>query len=160
MFWNVMFNLSFKDQHWERRRFEDSVGCINKIRECIFKLLLHQDNFSYMKSSHPLSFQFALSPSDFSSSDVPEEELEEATSRGVRIMYSFPWGQEPLETLWSRGDTELLQTHRGVRSKLQVSLLLLFRVSMWTWLDFMCVFCVCIQFLLYQAAFAEQSQRA
>ncbi|XP_029018079.1 DNA polymerase subunit gamma-2, mitochondrial isoform X2 [Betta splendens] len=63
--------------------------------------------------------KFALSPSDFSSSDVPEEELEEATSRGVRISYSFPWGQEPLETLWSRGDTELLLMHKGARSKLQ-----------------------------------------
>ncbi|KAF3852320.1 hypothetical protein F7725_005675 [Dissostichus mawsoni] len=63
--------------------------------------------------------KFALSPSDFSSSDVPEEELEEAASRGVRILYRFPWGQEPVETLWSRGSTELLQTHNGVRAKLQ-----------------------------------------
>ncbi|XP_059196392.1 LOW QUALITY PROTEIN: DNA polymerase subunit gamma-2, mitochondrial [Centropristis striata] len=63
--------------------------------------------------------KFALSPSDFSSNDVPEEELEKAASRGVRIIYSFPWGQETLETLWSRGDTELLQTHKGVHSKLQ-----------------------------------------
>ncbi|KAF1395022.1 hypothetical protein PFLUV_G00007220 [Perca fluviatilis] len=63
--------------------------------------------------------KFALSPSDFSSREVPEEEREEAASRGVRIIYSFPWGQEPLETLWSRGNTELLQTHKGVRSKLQ-----------------------------------------
>uniref|UniRef100_A0AAQ4QQY5 Polymerase (DNA directed), gamma 2, accessory subunit n=1 Tax=Gasterosteus aculeatus aculeatus TaxID=481459 RepID=A0AAQ4QQY5_GASAC len=63
--------------------------------------------------------KFALSPSDFSSIDVPAEELEEATSRGVRIVYSFPWGREPLETLWSRGHTELLQTHKGVHSKLQ-----------------------------------------
>ncbi|KAM3624571.1 uncharacterized protein V6R79_025025 [Siganus canaliculatus] len=63
--------------------------------------------------------KFALSPSDFSSCDVPEEELEEVTSRGVKIMYSFPWGQEPLETLWSRGNTELLQTHNGDSSKLQ-----------------------------------------
>lgn len=74
-----------------------------------------------------LSFQFALSPSDFSSSDVPEEELEEAASRGVRILYRFPWGQEPVETLWSRGSTELLHTHNGVRAKLQVSLLPLFK---------------------------------
>ncbi|KAI3352338.1 hypothetical protein L3Q82_005317 [Scortum barcoo] len=73
----------------------------------------------YMKLGHLLSFQFALSPSDFSSNEVPEEELEAKASRGVRIMYSFPWGQEPLETLWSRGDTELLQVHRGIRSKLQ-----------------------------------------
>ncbi len=79
-----------------------------------------------------MSLQFALSPSDFSSSDVPEEELEEGASRGVRIMYSFPWGQEPLETLWSKGHAELLQTHEGVRSKLQVSLLLLYTVQMWT----------------------------
>lgn len=79
-----------------------------------------------------MSFQFALSPSDFSSSDVPKEELEETVSRGVRITYNFPWGQEPLEELWSRGNTELLQTHKGVRSKLQVSQLLLFRVLMWT----------------------------
>ncbi|XP_010768433.1 DNA polymerase subunit gamma-2, mitochondrial isoform X1 [Notothenia coriiceps] len=63
--------------------------------------------------------KFALSPSDFSSSDVPEEELEEAASRGVRILYRFPWGQEPVETLWSRGSTELLHTHNGVRAKLQ-----------------------------------------
>ncbi|XP_042340694.1 DNA polymerase subunit gamma-2, mitochondrial [Plectropomus leopardus] len=63
--------------------------------------------------------KFAVSPSDFSSSDVPEEELEEASSRGVRIIYSFPWGEEPLETLWNRGNTELLQTHQGVYSKLQ-----------------------------------------
>ncbi|TNN69513.1 DNA polymerase subunit gamma-2, mitochondrial [Liparis tanakae] len=56
---------------------------------------------------------------NFSSSDVPVEELEGAASRGVRIIYSFPWGQEPLETLWSRGHAELLQTHKGVRSKLQ-----------------------------------------
>ncbi|XP_076583831.1 DNA polymerase subunit gamma-2 [Chaetodon auriga] len=62
--------------------------------------------------------KFALAPSGFSSSDVPEEELEEVASHGVRIMYSFPWGQEPVETLWSRGDAELLRTHEGVRSKL------------------------------------------
>ncbi|XP_070683913.1 DNA polymerase subunit gamma-2 [Pempheris klunzingeri] len=62
--------------------------------------------------------KFALSPSDFSSSDVPEDELE-AASRGVRIIYSFPWGQEPLETLWSRRDTELMQIHKDARSKLQ-----------------------------------------
>lgn len=68
-----------------------------------------------------MSFQFALAPSDFSSSDVPEEELEGVASRGVRIMYSFPWGQEPVEMLWNRGNTELLQRHKRARSKLQVS---------------------------------------
>lgn len=71
-----------------------------------------------------MSSQFSLSPSDFSSSDVAEEDLDEAASRGVRIMYRFPWGQEPVETLWSRGSTELLHAHQGARSKLQVCLLL------------------------------------
>ncbi|XP_034542896.1 DNA polymerase subunit gamma-2, mitochondrial isoform X2 [Notolabrus celidotus] len=63
--------------------------------------------------------KFALSPSDFSSCDIPVEELEEAATRGVRIVYSFNGGQEPLETLWNRGNNELLQTHKGARSKLQ-----------------------------------------
>ncbi|CAJ1053646.1 DNA polymerase subunit gamma-2%2C mitochondrial [Xyrichtys novacula] len=63
--------------------------------------------------------KFALSPSNFSSSDVPVEEMDEGMSRGVRIIYSFPWGQEPLETLWNRGDNELLQVHKGAKSKLQ-----------------------------------------
>ncbi|XP_047433950.1 DNA polymerase subunit gamma-2, mitochondrial [Mugil cephalus] len=63
--------------------------------------------------------KFALSPSDFSSSEVPEEELEEAASCGVRITYNFPWGPKSLETLWSRGNAELLHVHKGVRSKLQ-----------------------------------------
>ncbi|XP_072239615.1 DNA polymerase subunit gamma-2 isoform X1 [Leuresthes tenuis] len=63
--------------------------------------------------------KFALCPSDFSSSEVPEDDLEDAASRGVRILYSFAWGQECLETLWSRGNEELLRTHKGVRSKLQ-----------------------------------------
>ncbi|XP_034044995.1 DNA polymerase subunit gamma-2, mitochondrial isoform X2 [Thalassophryne amazonica] len=63
--------------------------------------------------------KFSLSPSHFSSSDVPEQELEEVVSRGVRIYYSFPWGDETLETLWSRGDTELLKTHKGDRDILQ-----------------------------------------
>lgn len=85
-----------------------------------------------MTSNGPISFQFALSPSDFSSRDVPEQELEEVASRGVRIMYRFPWGQESLETMWIRGNSELLQTHKGAHSKLQVSLLLLFSVLMKT----------------------------
>lgn len=42
-------------------------------------------------------------------------------SRGVRVSYMFPWGQKLVETLWLRGDAELLQTHNGDRSKLQVS---------------------------------------
>ncbi|XP_012713822.2 DNA polymerase subunit gamma-2, mitochondrial [Fundulus heteroclitus] len=63
--------------------------------------------------------KFALSPSDFSSVEVPEHELEENTSRGMKILYNFPWGLESLETLWCRGDAELLKAYKGVRSKLQ-----------------------------------------
>lgn len=71
------------------------------------------------------SVQFALSPSDFSSVEVPENELEGKASRGVKILYKFPWGLESLETLWCRGDAELLQTYKGIRTRLQVSLILL-----------------------------------
>ncbi|KAJ8002048.1 hypothetical protein DPEC_G00175760 [Dallia pectoralis] len=63
--------------------------------------------------------KFALGPSDFSCSDVAGEELGDGATRGVKLVYSFPWGPEPLETLWCRGDAELLQTHKGARSKLQ-----------------------------------------
>lgn len=78
-------------------------------------------------SIHPSIPQFALSPSDFSCSDIPEGELGGKASRGVKIVYMFPWGPEPLETLWSRGDAELLQAHEGVRTKLQVSVSVGFR---------------------------------
>lgn len=57
--------------------------------------------------------KFALSPSDFSSIDLTEEELGGEASRGVRIVYSFPWGPQALETLLSRGDKDLLQTQCG-----------------------------------------------
>uniref|UniRef100_A0A1A7XQG0 Leucine rich repeat containing 8 family, member E n=1 Tax=Iconisemion striatum TaxID=60296 RepID=A0A1A7XQG0_9TELE len=63
--------------------------------------------------------KFALTPSEFSSSEVPQEELEEAESRGVKISYNFPWGLESLEMMSCRGDSELLHTHKGVHSKLQ-----------------------------------------
>ncbi|XP_046899937.1 DNA polymerase subunit gamma-2, mitochondrial [Hypomesus transpacificus] len=62
--------------------------------------------------------KFALGPSDFSSGDVTEEELGGGASRGVKIVYGFPWGPQPLETLLSLGDTQLLQTHGGSRTKL------------------------------------------
>lgn len=63
--------------------------------------------------------KFALGPSSFSCSDVADGEEGERASRGVRILYHFPWGAEPLETLWNLGDAELLQTHKGSRAKLQ-----------------------------------------
>ncbi|XP_069050726.1 DNA polymerase subunit gamma-2 isoform X1 [Lepisosteus oculatus] len=65
--------------------------------------------------------KFALGPSNFSSSEFEEEEEEEEgkTVKGVRILYHFPWGLEPLETLLGLGDRELLRRHQGSRAKLQ-----------------------------------------
>ncbi|XP_063052313.1 DNA polymerase subunit gamma-2, mitochondrial [Engraulis encrasicolus] len=63
--------------------------------------------------------KFALSPSDFSSSDVEEGELLRGASRGVRLTYRFPWGDEALESLWSMGDAELLKAHGNAKTKLQ-----------------------------------------
>ncbi|XP_029706141.1 DNA polymerase subunit gamma-2, mitochondrial [Takifugu rubripes] len=60
---------------------------------------------------------FALSPSNFSSREVPEEETEAPVSRGLSIFYRFPWGQKPIETLSLRGNAELLHVHKG--SKVQ-----------------------------------------
>lgn len=116
--------------HWTRQRLK----WWRKVSVCWFPAnvgkwgLTSEDNSVVLRltPSTLKSFQFALSPSDFSSSGVAEEELEEPASHGVRILYRFPWGQEPLETLWMRGNSELLQMHKGVRSKLQVSLLLCF----------------------------------
>lgn len=68
-----------------------------------------------------LCLQFALGPSSFSCSDVSDGEEGERASRGVRILYHFPWGAEPVETLWNLGDMELLEAHKGSRAKLQVS---------------------------------------
>ena len=68
--------------------------------------------------------QFALGPSDFSCSDITEEELAGRASRGVKIVYNFPWGQEALGPLLRRGDAELLQTHKSARNKLQVSVMM------------------------------------
>ncbi|KAJ8283654.1 hypothetical protein COCON_G00025040 [Conger conger] len=63
--------------------------------------------------------KFALGPSSFSCSEVSDGGEGERASRAVRILYQFPWGAEPLETLCNLGDTELLQTHGGSRAKLQ-----------------------------------------
>ncbi|KAJ8264113.1 hypothetical protein GJAV_G00145330 [Gymnothorax javanicus] len=63
--------------------------------------------------------KFAVSPSSFSCSDVLDCEEGERASRGVRILYHFPWGAEPLETLRNLGDTELLEMYKGGRGKLQ-----------------------------------------
>ncbi|XP_044533117.1 DNA polymerase subunit gamma-2, mitochondrial [Gracilinanus agilis] len=58
--------------------------------------------------------KFAVSPSNFSSSDCQDEK----GRKGSKLFYSFPWGKEPIETLWNLGDHELLQLYPGNKSKL------------------------------------------
>ncbi|KAL8163557.1 UNVERIFIED_CONTAM: DNA polymerase subunit gamma-2, mitochondrial [Gekko kuhli] len=58
--------------------------------------------------------KFAMSPSNFSSSDYHDEE----GRRGSNIYYSFPWGEELIETLRNLGDTKLLQMYPGKASQL------------------------------------------
>ncbi|XP_007482855.1 DNA polymerase subunit gamma-2, mitochondrial isoform X4 [Monodelphis domestica] len=60
--------------------------------------------------------KFAVSPSNFSSSDCQNEE----GRKGSKLFYSFPWGKEPIETLWNLGDHELLQLYPGNKSKLHI----------------------------------------
>ncbi|XP_063098501.1 DNA polymerase subunit gamma-2, mitochondrial isoform X2 [Cavia porcellus] len=60
--------------------------------------------------------KFAMSPSNFSSSDCQDEE----GRKGNRLYYSFPWGKEPIEVIWNLGDKELLHMHPGDVSKLHV----------------------------------------
>ncbi|NWH62730.1 DPOG2 polymerase, partial [Geococcyx californianus] len=59
--------------------------------------------------------KFAVSPSNFSSSDFQDEE----GRKGFNLHYRFPWGTETIETLTNLGDTELLQMYPGDSSKLQ-----------------------------------------
>ncbi|XP_004693498.1 PREDICTED: DNA polymerase subunit gamma-2, mitochondrial [Condylura cristata] len=58
--------------------------------------------------------KFAVSPSNFSSSDCQDEE----GRKGNTLYYNFPWGKEPIETLWNLGDRELLHMYPGNGSKL------------------------------------------
>lgn len=74
-----------------------------------------------MITSYIFYFQFAVGPSNFSSSDFEDEE----GRRGFNLQYSFPWGMETIETLKNLGDTELLQMYPGDSSKLLVSFTLL-----------------------------------
>ncbi|XP_065766823.1 DNA polymerase subunit gamma-2 isoform X3 [Muntiacus reevesi] len=53
--------------------------------------------------------KFAVSPSNFSSGDCQDE----AGRKGNKLYYNFPWGKEPIETLWNLGDHELLHTYPG-----------------------------------------------
>lgn len=57
-----------------------------------------------------------MSPSNFSSSDCEDEE----GRKGNKLYYNFPWGKEPIETLWNLGDQELLHTYPGNASQLHV----------------------------------------
>lgn len=63
--------------------------------------------------------KFALGPSDFTACDVRDDEINNSASRGVKLLYKFPWGTETLETLWMLGDAELLRTHRGNLTTIQ-----------------------------------------
>ncbi|XP_002748198.1 DNA polymerase subunit gamma-2 isoform X1 [Callithrix jacchus] len=58
--------------------------------------------------------KFAVSPSNFSSSDCQDEE----GRKGNKLYYNFPWGKEPIETLWNLGDRDLLHMYPGNVSKL------------------------------------------
>ncbi|KAM9597230.1 DNA polymerase subunit gamma-2 isoform 3-T3 [Trichechus inunguis] len=58
--------------------------------------------------------KFAVSASNFSSSECQDEE----GRKGNQLYYNFPWGKEPIETLWNLGDHELLHTYPGNVSKL------------------------------------------
>ncbi|XP_008691850.1 DNA polymerase subunit gamma-2, mitochondrial isoform X3 [Ursus maritimus] len=60
--------------------------------------------------------KFAVSPSNFSSSDCQDEE----GRKGNQLYYNFPWGKEPIETLWNLGDRELLHMCPGNESQLHV----------------------------------------
>ncbi|XP_029402040.1 DNA polymerase subunit gamma-2, mitochondrial isoform X2 [Mus pahari] len=60
--------------------------------------------------------KFAMSPSNFSSADCQDE----LGRKGSKLYYSFPWGKEPIETLWNLGDQELLHMYPGNMSTIQV----------------------------------------
>ncbi|XDB61452.1 PREDICTED: DNA polymerase subunit gamma-2, mitochondrial isoform X2 [Capra hircus] len=60
--------------------------------------------------------KFAVSPSNFSSGDCQDE----AGRKGNKLYYNFPWGKEPIETLWNLGDHELLHMYPGSVALLQV----------------------------------------
>ncbi|XP_051014872.1 DNA polymerase subunit gamma-2, mitochondrial [Acomys russatus] len=59
--------------------------------------------------------KFAMSPSNFSSADCQDE----AGRKGSKLYYGFPWGREPIETLWNLGDQELLHMYPGSVSAIQ-----------------------------------------
>lgn len=56
-----------------------------------------------------------MSPSNFSSVDCQDG----SGHKGCKLYYSFPWGKEPLETLWDLGEQELLNVYPGNVSAIQ-----------------------------------------
>ncbi|MEE6507123.1 hypothetical protein FKM82_007971 [Ascaphus truei] len=58
--------------------------------------------------------KFARGPSGFATSDHHDDE----GRKGLIIHYHFPWGKEPVETLYSMDETCLVQMHSGSRSTL------------------------------------------
>lgn len=87
--------------------------------------------FTVVITSYTSYFQFAVGPSNFSSSDFQDEE----GRRGFKLHYHFPWGTETIETLKNLGDTELLKLYPGERLKLLVSLTVL---NIFPYKDIMC----------------------
>nr|XP_034363540.1 DNA polymerase subunit gamma-2, mitochondrial isoform X2 [Arvicanthis niloticus] len=61
--------------------------------------------------------KFAMSPSNFSSADCQDE----LGRKGSKLYYSFPWGKEPIETLWNLGDQELLHMYPGNVATIQLA---------------------------------------
>lgn len=66
-----------------------------------------------------------MSPSNFSSSDCQDE----AGRKGNKLYYNFPWGKEPIETLWNLGDQELLHKYPENVAQLHVCFPLCSHVS-------------------------------
>ncbi|KAF5897777.1 DNA polymerase subunit gamma-2, mitochondrial, partial [Clarias magur] len=102
----------------------DAIGCSSEVTEASLAWFC-----SHRTSSQWLDYwtrqrlqwwrKFALGPSDFSVCDVRDDELNEGALRGAKVLYKFPWGTETLETLWMRGDNELLRSHTGSQAGLQ-----------------------------------------
>ncbi|KAM4662090.1 DNA polymerase subunit gamma-2 isoform 1-T2 [Discoglossus pictus] len=58
--------------------------------------------------------KFAQAPSSFSST----EQQDDHGRKTSLINYHFPWGKEPIESLYSMDDTTLLEMHSGNRTKI------------------------------------------
>ncbi|XP_076871997.1 DNA polymerase subunit gamma-2 [Brachyhypopomus gauderio] len=102
----------------------DTVGCSSEVTEaCLVWFCSPRTSSQWLDYWTRQRLQwwrkFALGPSDFSVHDVSGEELKQGASRGVEVLYHFPWGTEVLETLWNLGDTDLLNTHQHSKAKLQ-----------------------------------------